>query len=71
MARGIELTLHGELGAAGDLAAGGLRHTGVQAGVFGLDVLEDQRQGVLLILSQGQPISKGMIGHVVVVCRGT
>ena len=42
--------MDGELGAARDFAAAGGRDARVQSGVFRFDVLEDQGQGVLLIL---------------------
>ena len=44
--------LDGELGRAADLAGGCGGDAGVQAGVLGVDVLEDQRQRVLLVLEQ-------------------
>lgn len=45
-------TFDGELGAAGDLAAGRLCHARVQPRVLRLDVLEHQRQRVLLVLQR-------------------
>ena len=43
-------SLDGELRGAGDLPGGGGGHARVQTRVLGVDVLEDQRQSVLLIL---------------------
>lgn len=56
----LHAALDGELRGAGDLARGGGGHTRVQPGVLGVDVLEHQRQGVLLVLEQNL---KGEEGH--------
>ena len=45
-------TLDGELGGAGDLPGRGRGDAGVEAGVLRVDVLEDEGEGVLLVLEE-------------------
>ena len=64
---GAILTLDGELGAARDFAAAGGRDASVQSGVFRFDVLEDQGQGVLLVLVGDFESFLGIVGRAVLV----